>query len=212
MLMINSTNRRKKAAQEAAFAVSLTCDDKYVILIPKDIFYLGGLRMSQKKAKMNPSELSDEYLDCISDIIEHDDVRSMKQFNQHKGVSCLEHCLNVSFRSYLICKKLGIDYRSAARGGLLHDFFLYDWHKENPHGGLHAFRHPKIASINANKNFDLNKCEQDVIKKHMWPLTVSLPKYPESFVVILVDKFYCIREAFRSGNNRVTKRILDLAY
>ena len=168
--------------------------------------------MAQKKAKMSQSELGDEYLDCICEIIEHEAVQSMKQYNQHKGVDCLEHCLNVSIRSYLICKKLGLDYRSAARGGLLHDFFLYDWHKENPHGGLHAFTHPKIASINACKNFDLNKCEQDVIKKHMWPLTVSLPKYPESFVVILVDKFFCISEAFRCGSNKTLRKIHDLAY
>lgn len=168
--------------------------------------------MSHKKAKMSETELGDDYLDCVSEIIDHEAVRSMKQYNQHKGIDCLEHCLNVSIRSYLICKKLGLDYRSAARGGLLHDFFLYDWHKENPHGGLHAFRHPKIASINANKNFELNKREQDVIKKHMWPLTVSLPKYPETLVVILVDKFFCISEAFRCGSNKTLRKIHDLAY
>ncbi len=168
--------------------------------------------MSEKIARMSETELCDEYLDCVSEMIQHDAVKSMKHYNQHRGVDCLEHSLNVSIRSYLICKKLGLDYRSAARGGLLHDFFLYDWHKENPHGGLHAFTHPKIASINANNTFTLNKREKDVIKKHMWPLTVSMPKYPESFVVILVDKFYCISEAFRSGSTNIMRRIHDLAY
>lgn len=168
--------------------------------------------MPVKKAKMSPEELKSEYLDCVSDIIGHDDVRSMKQYNQHRGVDCLRHSLNVSIFSYLICKKLRLDYRSAARGGLLHDFFLYDWHNGNPHGGLHAFRHPKIASINAKEKFDLNCREQDVIRKHMWPLTLSLPKYPETFVVVLVDKFFCIREAFRSGNHQVLKKICEAAY
>ena len=168
--------------------------------------------MPGKKVKMNQAEVSDDYLACVCEIIGHEAVQSMKQYNQHRGVDCLEHSLNVSISSYIICKKLGLDYRSAARGGLLHDFFLYDWHTENPHGGLHAFRHPKIASMNANKNFNLNKREQDVIKKHMWPLTVSLPKYPESFVVIFVDKFFCISEAFRSGSNKMMRKIHDHAY
>jgi uncharacterized protein len=168
--------------------------------------------MSRKKAMMDPLELSGEYLDCVSEIIEHEDVRSMKQYNQHRGVDCLMHSLNVSYFSYLVCKRLGLDYRSAARGGLLHDFFLYDWHKGNPHGGLHAFQHPKIASINANKTFTLNNREQDVIKKHMWPLTLSLPRYPETFIVVLVDKFFCIREAFSSGNNIVMNKICEAAY
>lgn len=168
--------------------------------------------MAEKKAKMSPAELSTDYLCCVSEIIDHEDVRSMKKYNQHRGVDCLKHSMNVSIVSYLICRRLGLDYRSAARGGLLHDFFLYDWHKGNPHGGLHAFQHPKIAAVNASKSFSLNNREQDVIKKHMWPLTVSLPKYPETFVVILVDKFYCVREAFKSGNHKVLRRVFDLAY
>jgi uncharacterized protein len=168
--------------------------------------------MPDKKAKMSPSELSRDYLACVSEILENEEVRSMKQYNQHRGVDCLKHSLNVSLFSYLICRRLGLDYRSAARGGLLHDFFLYDWHEGNPHGGLHAFRHPAIASLNANKTFHLNHREQDVIKKHMWPLTISVPRYPETFVVVLVDKFFCIREVFKSGNHQVMTKICEVAY
>ncbi|UOO37628.1 HD family phosphohydrolase [Oscillospiraceae bacterium CM] len=136
-----------------------------------------------------------DYLSCVREMTHHDAVRSMRGYNQHAGVDCLRHCLNVSYRSFLICRRLGLDYRSAARGGLLHDFFLYDWHVENPYGGLHGFRHPKIAALNANRHFSLNNKEQDVIKKHMWPLTVSMPKYLETLVVILVDKFCCVSES-----------------
>lgn len=168
--------------------------------------------MPVKKVNEKSSELSSDYLACVSGIIEHEDVRSMKQYNQHRGVDCLRHSLNVSYYSYLICRKLKLDYRSAARGGLLHDFFLYDWHNGNPHGGLHAFRHPKIASMNAGKTFALNPREQDVIKKHMWPLTLSMPKYPETFIVVLVDKYFCIREAFKSRNHQVMMKICEAAY
>jgi hypothetical protein len=46
----------------------------------------------------------------------------------------------------------------------------------------------------------------------MWPLTLSLPRYPETFVVVLVDKFFCIREAFKSGNHKVMNKICEAAY
>lgn len=162
--------------------------------------------MRERKNK-ELQEHSREYLDCVGDILELDAVRSMTRYKQHRSVDCLEHCLNVSVTSFIICKKLRLDYRSAARGGLLHDFFLYDWHYENPHGGLHAFRHPKIAAMNAERYFSLNGKERDVIKKHMWPLTVSLPKYRETFVVIFVDKYYCVTEAFRRGGNTFVRRL-----
>lgn len=163
--------------------------------------------MSVKISECTPADFCEEYLDCISDFMENEEVRSMKRYNQHRGVDCLEHCLNVSIQSFRICKKLGLDYRAAARGGLLHDFFLYDWHTENPHGGLHAFTHPNTAARNADKHFILSKREQDVIKKHMWPLTPSLPRYPETFVVIVVDKFFCVSEAFRRGKNKIIRSI-----
>jgi uncharacterized protein len=158
----------------------------------------------RRKAKALPeADIYQEYYACVEDMIKHDAVLSMKQYNQHRGVDCLQHCLNVSFRSYQICRRLGLDYRSAARGGLLHDFFLYDWHKENPYGGLHGFRHPKIAAMNASSHFALNRKEQDVIRKHMWPLTPALPRHAETFVVVLVDKFYCVSEALPFNSKKM---------
>lgn len=156
----------------------------------------------QTKAALD-ADVYEEYYACVEDMINHDAVRSMKQYNQHRGVDCLQHCLNVSFRSYLICRRLGLDHRSAARGGLLHDFFLYDWHKENPYGGLHGFRHPKIAAMNAGLYFALTPKEHDVIKKHMWPLTLALPRHAETFVVVIVDKFYCVSEALPFSHNKM---------
>lgn len=135
-----------------------------------------------------------EYKKCISYMIQNEIVRSMEQFKQHGGISCLEHSINVSYNSYFICRHLGLDYQSAARGGLLHDLFLYDWHTTKQEKGLHGFSHPYIALENATKIFVLNEIEIDIIKKHMWPLTIVLPKYKESLVVMLVDKYCALME------------------
>lgn len=83
-------------------------------------------------------------------------------------------------------------------------FFLYDWHKnEVDYGGLHGFIHPNIALKNANKYFLLNEVEKDIIQKHMWPLTLKLPKYKEAYVVSFVDKYCAILETV---NNCYSKR------
>jgi uncharacterized protein len=168
-------------------------------------------RLDTDNVKSGRPDDGSVYLDCVRELLEHDKVKSMHCYMQHRGVDCLEHSLNVSVASFRICRRLGLDFRSAARGGLLHDFFLYDWHKENPYGGLHGFRHPKIAAMNADKHFTLNKREQDVIKKHMWPLTLALPKYPETFVVICVDKFFCVAEAFRNPGSALVKKLHETA-
>lgn len=135
------------------------------------------------------------YFEIIRPIIENKEVQSMEQFAQHGGISCLDHSMYVSYTSYLICKRLGYDFHAAARGGLLHDFFLYDWHKSSEdRPGLHAFTHPGEALKNAEKHFELNLRERDIIVKHMWPVTLTLPKYREAFVVMAVDKYCAVME------------------
>lgn len=150
-----------------------------------------------------------EYEECISDLINHETTRLMKNYIQHSDVSCLDHCLYVSYLSYKVCKKLGHDYRSAARGGLLHDFFLYDWHIGKPYKGLHGFVHPNIALQNANKYFLLNDIEKDIIKRHMWPLTIGLPRYKETFVVLMIDKYCASTEIIKLGSRKQVRKLKE---
>lgn len=136
-----------------------------------------------------------EYMQIIKDLILNETVLKMKLYRQHFNVSCFDHCLFVSYNSYLICKKHKLDYKSVARAGLLHDLFLYDWRKrENGRKGHHAFTHGKTALENALKITFLNNIEKDIIKNHMWPVTLSIPKYKETFVITYVDKRIAIAE------------------
>ena len=140
-----------------------------------------------------------EFENIISDITSNETVQKMKNFRQHYNTSCFEHCKSVAFYSYLICKKYKLDYISAARAAMLHDLFLYDWRlRQDGRKGLHGFTHPKTALNNATKIFDLNKKEQDIIVKHMWPVTIILPKYRESYVITFVDKYCALKETFDS--------------
>ena len=134
-----------------------------------------------------------EYIECVEDVFYSDAVKMMDEFIQHGTTTTLEHCIRVSYCSYKVAKFLHLDYKSAARAGLLHDLFLYDWHlqpKADKFFEMHGFTHPKAALNNANKHFKLNDKEKDIIEKHMWPLTLrSVPKYKESFLVSFVDKY-----------------------
>jgi len=155
-----------------------------------------NLIKSRLKLKIDSSDY-EEYKDCISDLAQNESICSMESFIQHSNVTCLEHSMYVSYISYSVCKRLGLDYRSAARGGLLHDFFLYDWHITKSDKGLHGFTHPYTALKNANMLFCLNDLEKDIIVKHMWPLTVKLPKYKETFIVVFVDKYCAFMEIIK---------------
>ena len=97
------------------------------------------------------------YMECVRDILEHPVFQSMENFIQHGTTSCKAHCLQVSYLSYHICRRFGWDYRKAARAGLLHDLFLYDWHTHARETGnhFHGFTHPRAALNNARKYFSL---------------------------------------------------------
>ena len=139
----------------------------------------------------------DLFLDCISDLIESEVVQKMCNFTQHGDTTTFDHCLTVSFKSFQFCRKFNLDYRAAARGGLLHDLFLYDWHDKDLEINLHGFYHPGIALRNAEKAFVLDDKEKEIIKKHMWPLTVVPPKCREAYVICYFDKTCTLKEVFK---------------
>lgn len=150
-------------------------------------------------ARTDRADAGREYADLVGDLLENGAVRSMGSFIQHGDITCLEHSLYVSFLSYLACKRLGLDFRSAARGALLHDFFLYDWHDHAPEEGPHGIVHPRISLRNAEARFELNRLERQIIRRHMWPVTLLPPTSPEAIVVCAVDKYCAVRETARFG-------------
>lgn len=136
----------------------------------------------------------EKFLEIINDILTNKSIQNLKLYKHHYAYTRLEHCLSVSYYTYVICKFLHLDYKSAARAALLHDLFFYDCEDKISRPKNHIKNHPKIALENANKLFNLNKKEQDIILKHMWPLTFSPPKYLESFIVTIVDKYCAFKE------------------
>ena len=90
--------------------------------------------------------------------------------------------------AFRISKCFLLDCKATVRGALLHDLFHYDWLRGGPK--WHGIRHPRLVLQNALKVTSLSDKEQDIIKKHMWPLTVIPPRYAESWAVCFSD-IYC---------------------
>ena len=68
-----------------------------------------------------------EFYSITKDLLKNPVVMQMKNYRHHYNSTCYDHCLEVAYLSYLFCKKHHLDYVSAARAGMLHDLFLYDW-------------------------------------------------------------------------------------
>ncbi len=156
------------------------------------------------------SEDDPEYYEIVSDIIENPEFCETMNYKHHHS-SIFEHSYYVSYYSYRLAKKFKLDFKSTARGALMHDFFLYDWHKDHPEKGEnHGREHPKTALRNAKKHFDINKIEEDIIINHMWPFTKAFPTTKEAFIVLSVDKYMASKELFEEAKSILGKNITKM--
>ena len=143
--------------------------------------------------------------ETFDEIIEKSRIKESLKHIQHGTTTVFEHSLSVTYYCLKIANtfKWKIDEKSMIRGALLHDYFLYDWHEKGENHRLHGFYHPKRALLNARKHFDLNGIEEDIIIKHMFPLTFPAPKYKESVIVCIVDKWISTKETLAGKKKRV---------
>lgn len=163
------------------------------------------------KVKLDELEnkVAKEFIGCIDELLKCENVKELDNFSQHLNTSRLQHSINVAYYSYLICKHLKFDYRSAARAGLLHDLYLYNRHIQK-HEQSHTIYHPKEALKNAKEIAELNKIEEDAILKHMWPLCKGMPKYKETVVVTFADKYCATAEFIKQINGSIRNRCLNM--
>lgn len=123
-------------------------------------------------------------------------LRQLKDFRQHGHFSVYDHSLAVAALALKLSHRLHIktDERALVRGALLHDYFLYDWHVRDRNRPLHGFYHPRAALRNAREDFNLTPREEDIIRHHMFPLTLSPPRTREGLLVCLADKLCAVKE------------------
>lgn len=133
----------------------------------------------------------------LKECLESHEARRMKNYIQHGSISTYDHCRNVVRVSYWLSARLRIrvDEKALARGAFLHDFYLYDWHDKDPSHRLHGFSHPRQACQNARRYFKIGKKEAEIIRCHMWPLTLRhMPRSREALIVCVADKYCSLLE------------------
>jgi uncharacterized protein len=130
------------------------------------------------------------------EILESKNMQKEKTFMQHGNISVFDHSVAVTIKCLKIAHKLGIpvDQKTLIRGALLHDYFLYDWHESDKSHRLHGFTHAKKALLNAEKEYELNDIERNMIYCHMFPLNLRIPKFRESIILCIADKIVATKE------------------
>ena len=136
-----------------------------------------------------------EYRACVEELLFSSQVQHMKSIRHHPGVSCYEHSVFVSYVAWYLADRWGADARTAARAGLLHDLYLYDWHDTDAAHKWHGFHHADKALENADRYFRLNPKERGMIYSHMWPLNLTrVPRSREALILCVADKLCALRE------------------
>lgn len=148
-----------------------------------------------------------EFYNIVKDIINNEEFLKLREIKHH-GINRYNHCVRVSYYTYKVAKMLGLNYYEATRGAMLHDFFLDETVKDGSYRAL--TKHPKYALENSIKNFALTDREKDIIKSHMFPVNLTLPRYKESWLVDLVDDLCSFYERFYSTRELANKFALFL--
>ena len=146
--------------------------------------------------KKLPAKKEQKFRDILKETRENSRFDQNDQYIQHGTTTVKTHCINVAQTAYFMSHRLHIKVheRDLIRGALLHDYFLYDWHDKCIKNSIHGFTHPGKALKEASKDFELTKIEKDMIRSHMFPLTVRPPKYREGVLLCIADKLCALQE------------------
>lgn len=126
------------------------------------------------------------FKDISSDIVNSSKFKSL-DLDYHHGLTRYKHIIHVARGTYYISKFLKLDYVSATRGALLHDYFNESEYLDIK--GLNKPKiHPFLALNNSLKEYNLNIKEKNIIISHMYPIGLIKPEYVESWIVTFVDK------------------------
>ncbi|HAT02442.1 MAG TPA: phosphohydrolase [Oribacterium sp.] len=145
-----------------------------------------------------------QFAEQYKNITANQTYAKLKSVPRHGSTNTYDHSVRVARMAYSMAKILGVDPDSAARVGLLHDFCLVDYHKDDKdiHGGRwYCFYHPEDAVINSEKEgYYLSYKEKCAIWSHMFPLATSIPTSRLGYILTISDKVVATQESFANAS------------
>jgi uncharacterized protein len=147
-----------------------------------------------------------EFTEIIKPIVTNKKFQELKG-RAHHGTTRYSHSLRVAYYSYKTSKALHLNYQEITTAALMHDFFTDEVQDEN--GFDRLIDHPSYALANAKKYYDLSYMQEDIIKNHMYPITLEHPHTKEAMLVDTVDNIVSIKERLTSPirhKNKVLKK------
>ena len=141
----------------------------------------------------------EKYKKAVKDLLRDPRIRKMQEYSQHETSNSLKHSIHVAKVSFALAERMHvrIDEQVLATGAILHDYYLYDIDESGFSDYKHGTKHPQTALDNAMKEFQLSPKEQNIIRSHMWPLTLfHVPKSKEAWIVSLADKYCATKEMY----------------
>ncbi len=114
------------------------------------------------------------------------------------------HSVNVARAcyTYVVDNKIKCDLKALIKAALLHDYYLYDWHK-SPKFTFHGFKHALTAAKNAERDYGITKKEKNIIESHMFPLNpLHFPRCREAWILIKFDRKCSLSEVFSEKKRR----------
>ncbi len=143
-----------------------------------------------------------EFLRKFRYIVENEEYKKLKNVPRHGSTNTYAHSVRVALMAYKLAKKWHMDADSAGKIGLLHDFCMIDYHKDDgtSHGGRwYCFYHGEDAIENSEKQkFYLNHVEKRAILTHMFPLSTRLPNSRLAYLLTLSDKTVALQESLQN--------------
>ncbi len=133
-------------------------------------------------------------------ITHNENYQKLKSVPRHGSTNTFDHSVRVAMMSAALSKYIHVDAECAAKVGLLHDFCLVDYHKDDKHvhnGRWYCFYHPEDAVINSeNEGFYLSNIEKKAIWSHMFPLSTCIPTSRLGYLLTFCDKVVATQESF----------------
>ena len=144
-----------------------------------------------------PKNPKEAFYDELDRLLADQRVKNLNNYSQHNGTTTLRHVIRVAKTSFDLAERLGweIDEKELARGAILHDYYQYEIKEEGLTPYRHGTRHPAIAAKKAEEDFGLTDKEENIIRSHMWPLTLRTPpRSKEAALVCMADKYIATKE------------------